>query len=51
MHDVDLGLEVLLDGPRPALWDIHTKRETLRFLRKRGQDIRGNASIVSPKRF
>ena len=41
MHDVGLGLEVLLDGPRPALWDIHTKRETLRFLRKRGQDIRG----------
>ena len=41
MHDVDLGLEVLLDGPRPTLWDIHTQREALRFLRKRGQDIRG----------
>ena len=41
MHDVDLGLEILLDGSQPALWEIHTKRETLRFLRKRGQDIRG----------
>ncbi len=41
MHEVNLGLAVLLDGPRPALWDIHTQRETLRFLRKRGQDIRG----------
>ena len=40
MHDVDLGLQVLLHGPGPALWDIHTQRETLRFLRKRGQDIR-----------
>ena len=41
MHDVDLGLEILLDGSQPALWEIHTQRETLRFLRKRGQDIRG----------
>ena len=41
MHDVDLGLEVLLASPRPALWDTYTQREALRFLRKRGQDIRG----------
>ena len=41
MHDVDIGLEILLDGPQPALWDYHTRCETLRFLRKRGQDIRG----------
>lgn len=39
MHDVKLGLEVLLEGSQPALWDIHTWRETLRFLRKRGKDI------------
>ena len=39
MHDVKLGLEILLEGPQPALWDIHTQRETLRFLRKRGKDI------------
>ena len=39
MHDVKLGLEILLEGTQPALWDIHTQRETLRFLRKRGKDI------------
>lgn len=39
MHDVKLGLEILLEGPQPALWSIHTRRETLRFLRKRGKDI------------
>ena len=39
MHDVKLGLEILLEGPQPALWGIHTQRETLRFLRKRGKDI------------
>ena len=39
MHDVKLGLEILLEGPQPALWDIHTQRETLRFLRKCGKDI------------
>ena len=39
MLDVNLGLEVLLDGPYPALWDHHIRRETLRFLRKRGEDI------------
>ncbi len=38
-HDVKLGLDVLLEEPQPALWDIHTQRETLRFLRKRGNDI------------
>lgn len=39
MHDVKIGLEVLLEGAQPALWDIHTQRETLRFLRKRAKDI------------
>ena len=39
MHDVGLGLEILLEGSQPALWDVHVRRETLRFLRKRGQDI------------
>ena len=39
MHDVNFGLEVLLEGPQPVLWGIHTQRETLRFLRKRGKDI------------
>ncbi len=39
MHGVNLGLEILLEGPQPALWDIHVHRETLRFLRKRGKDI------------
>ena len=39
MHEVKLGLEVLLEGPQPALWGIHTQRETLRFLRKRAKDI------------
>ena len=40
MHDVELGLEVLLDDPHPALWDMYARREVLRFLRKRGQEIR-----------
>ena len=39
MLDVNLGLGVILDGPNPALWDAHIKRETFRFLRKRGKDI------------
>ena len=33
---VCLGIEVLLDGARPALWNLHVLRETLRFLRKCG---------------
>ena len=37
--DIDGGMEILLDGPNPALWDIYTLRETSRFLRKRGADI------------
>ena len=37
--DIDGGMEVLLDGPNPALWNIYTLRETSRFLRKRGADI------------
>ena len=39
MHDVGLALEILLDDPYPSLWDSRCKRETLRFLRKRGRDI------------
>lgn len=39
MPDVNLGLEILLGGLHPALWDEHIKRETFRFLRKCGQDI------------
>ena len=35
--DVKFGLEILLSGPHPTLWDHHIMRETLRFLRKRGQ--------------
>ena len=37
--DIDGGMEILLDGPNPALWDVYTLRETSRFLRKRGADI------------
>ena len=37
--DIDGGLEILLDGSSPALWDVYTLRETSRFLRKRGADI------------
>lgn len=43
MHDVQLALEILLDGPRPTLWDSHCQRETFRFLRKRGKDIPSKA--------
>ena len=35
--DAKFGLEILLSGPQPTLWDHHIMRETLRFLRKRGQ--------------
>ena len=41
MTDIKSGLEILLDGPQPALWDRNVKRETLRFLRKCGEHIRG----------
>ena len=37
--DVETGIEILLDGERPALWDHNMRRETLRFLRKRGQHL------------
>ena len=39
MHDIGLDLEILLKGPHLTLWNHGTKRETLRFLRKRGKDI------------
>ena len=38
--NTDLGLDLLLEGGHPALWDPCTRREGLRFLRKRGADIR-----------
>ena len=37
--DLELGLEVLLEGENPALWDLMSLREALRFLRKRGADL------------
>ena len=39
MHDIGLALEIILDGPNATLWNHRAKRETLRFLRKRGNDI------------
>ncbi len=48
MHDIGLALEIVLDGPHPTLWDSRCKRETLRFLRKRGKDIprRGYSRLI-----
>ncbi|MBF0620366.1 MAG: SIR2 family protein [Magnetococcales bacterium] len=37
--DVQLGLEILLNETNPALWNISTQREKMRFLRKRGADF------------
>src|SRR3546814_2459876 len=42
--DLDLGIETLLDGPRPALWDPICKREALRFMRKDRKSTRMNSS-------
>ena len=42
MIDPRFAIEVLLDGPHPALWDSRSKREVMRFLRKRGLDINKN---------
>jgi hypothetical protein len=39
VHSVALGLEVLLAGLHPALWDRNLEPETLRFLSKRGKDL------------
>ena len=38
--DVQFGLDIVLDQQQPTLWDSTAKRETLRFLRKRGQQLR-----------
>lgn len=46
MHDVDLGLEMLLTGAHPTLWDYRIRRETFRFLRKRGGDIPSDRLIL-----
>ena len=37
--NVELGLLILLNNNQPALWGSQTLRESLRFLRKRGQDF------------
>ncbi len=37
--DTDLGLDLMLGGTHSTLWDPCTRRETLRFLRRRGADI------------
>ena len=37
VSDINFGLEILLNEHRPSLWDYQIMRETLRFLRKRGQ--------------
>lgn len=34
-----IAIQILLDGPHPALWESYSQRETMRFLRKRGKDI------------
>ena len=44
-NDVEFGLQILLDGSHRALWDFRVQCETLRFLRKRGRDIRGQQLI------
>lgn len=35
--DIEVGLQILLDTTKPTLWGSQCLRETLRFLRKRGQ--------------
>ena len=37
--NIEIGLEILLDKIKPALWDVKFRREMFRLLRKRGQDI------------
>lgn len=39
MVDPKIGIEILLDGPFPALWEYYSMRETMRFLRKRSKDF------------
>ena len=39
MVDPKIGIEILLDGPFPALWDSYSMRETMRFFRKRGKNL------------
>ncbi len=38
--DAEFGLDILLNGQHPTLWDDSIRRETLRFLRKRGHQLR-----------
>ena len=37
--DIEIGLEFLSDECQTSLWDSKTRRETLRFMRIRGQDF------------
>lgn len=37
--DIEVGLQILLDTTKPTLWGSQCLRETLRFLRKRGQHL------------
>ncbi len=37
--DIDFAIEIMLKEPHATLWESGTKRETLRFLRKRGKHI------------
>ena len=39
MLESKIAIQILLDGTHPALWESYSKRETMRFLRKRGKDI------------
>ncbi len=42
MINPGIAIQILLDGQHPALWESFSKRETMRFLRKRGKDIARN---------
>ncbi|MBT4700888.1 MAG: hypothetical protein HOB79_07390 [Rhodospirillaceae bacterium] len=39
MTEIGSAIEILLDGPNPALWEIASRREVMRFIRKRGKAI------------
>lgn len=41
MRDIDLGIDILLSEQGKALWSEQTKREALRFLRKRSGEMNG----------
>lgn len=39
MVDPKIGVETVIEGSYPALWDSYSQREVMRFLRKRGKDL------------